>query len=39
MKEVGQPVLYMGPDEYKPWLLKGYDDYGKFIKVAGVETK
>ncbi|MFB3818045.1 MAG: Bug family tripartite tricarboxylate transporter substrate binding protein [Candidatus Methylomirabilales bacterium] len=39
MKEVGQPVLYMGPAEYKPWLLKAYDDYGKFIKMAGVETK
>lgn len=39
MKDVGQPVLYMGPEEYKPWLLKAYDDYGKFIKLAGVETK
>jgi len=39
MREVGQPVLYMGPEEYKPWLLKAYDDYGKFIKLAGVETK
>ncbi|MFA5026546.1 MAG: tripartite tricarboxylate transporter substrate binding protein [Candidatus Methylomirabilota bacterium] len=39
MKEVGQPVLYMGPEEYKPWLQKAYDDYGKFIKFAGVETK
>ena len=39
MKDVGQPVLYMGPEEYKPWLLKAYDDYGKFIKLAGIETK
>jgi len=39
MKDVGQPVLYMGPEEYKPWLLKAYDDYGKFIKLSGVETK
>jgi tripartite-type tricarboxylate transporter receptor subunit TctC len=39
MKEVGQPVMYMSPEEYKPWLLKAYDDYGKFIKLAGVETK
>jgi len=39
MKEVGQPVLYLGPEEYKPWLQKAYDDYGKFIKFAGVETK
>lgn len=39
MKEVGQPVLYMGPEEFRPWLGKAYDDYGKFIKLAGVETK
>ena len=39
MKDVGQPVLYMGPEEYKPWLLKAYDDYGKFIKISGIETK
>jgi len=39
MKDVGQPVLYMGPEEYKPWLLKAYDDYGKFIKLARIETK
>jgi tripartite-type tricarboxylate transporter receptor subunit TctC len=39
MKEVGQPVLYMGPDEYRPWLLKAYDDYGRFIKLSGIETK
>jgi tripartite-type tricarboxylate transporter receptor subunit TctC len=39
MKEVGQPVLFMGPEEYKPWLLKAYEDYGKFIKLAGIETK
>jgi tripartite-type tricarboxylate transporter receptor subunit TctC len=39
MKDVGQPVLYMGPEEYKPWLAKAYDDYGKFIKISGIETK
>ena len=39
MKDVGQPVLYMGPAEYHPWLLKAYDDYGKFIKLAGIDTK
>ena len=31
--------MYMGPEEYKSWLLKAYDDYGKFIKLSGVETK
>jgi len=39
MKDIGQPVMYMGPEEYKSWLLRAYDDYGKFIKLSGIETK
>lgn len=39
MKDVGQPVLYMGPEEYTPWFRKAYEDYGKFIAMSGIETK
>ncbi|MGE5576099.1 MAG: tripartite tricarboxylate transporter substrate binding protein [Syntrophothermus sp.] len=39
MKDVGQPVMYMGPDEYAKFLKEGFEQYGKLIKELGIETK
>ncbi len=39
MKDLGQPVLYLGPDEYAEFLKKGYEQYGQLIKELGIVTK
>jgi len=36
---LGWPNVRKERKEYKPWLLKAYDDYGRFIELSGVETK
>jgi hypothetical protein len=33
------PAPQVRPEERKPWLLRAYDDYGKFIKLSGIDTK
>jgi tripartite-type tricarboxylate transporter receptor subunit TctC len=32
MKDIGQPVMYQGPEAFAKFLLEGYDQYGKLIK-------
>jgi tripartite-type tricarboxylate transporter receptor subunit TctC len=39
MKDLGQPVLYQGAEEYKAWFKQAYDQYGQLNKSLGVETK
>ncbi|MCL4515520.1 MAG: tripartite tricarboxylate transporter substrate binding protein [Firmicutes bacterium] len=39
MKDLGQPILYMGPDEYAGFLKKGFDQYGNLLKELKIETK
>jgi tripartite-type tricarboxylate transporter receptor subunit TctC len=39
MKEIGQPVMYQGPEEYVAWAKQAYDQYGQLIKSLGIETK
>ena len=39
MKDLGQPVNYMGAEEYKPWFRKAYDQYGQLLKTLGIEVK
>jgi len=39
MKEIGQPVMFMGSDEYHVWLKQAYDWYAQLIKISGVEVK
>ena len=39
MKEIGQPVMYMGAEEYKVWFKQAYDQYGVLYKSLGIDTK
>jgi tripartite-type tricarboxylate transporter receptor subunit TctC len=39
MKDVGQPVNYMGAEEYKVWFKQAYDQFGSLYKSLGIETK
>ncbi len=39
MKDLGQPILYMGPDEYAGFLKKGFEQYGNLLKELKIETK
>ena len=39
MKDIGQPVMYQGADEYSAWFKKAYDQYGTLYKSLGIETK
>jgi tripartite-type tricarboxylate transporter receptor subunit TctC len=39
MKDIGQPVMYQGPEEYLAWSKQAYDQYGQLIKSLGIETK
>jgi tripartite-type tricarboxylate transporter receptor subunit TctC len=39
MKDIGQPVMYQGPEEYRVWFKQAYDQFGTLIKTLGIETK
>ena len=39
MKDIGQPVMYQGADEYKVWFKQAYDQFGALYKSLGIETK
>ena len=39
MKDIGQPVMYQGSEEYLAWSKQAYDQYGQLIKSLGIETK
>jgi len=39
MKDIGQPVMYQGAEEYKVWFKQAYDQYGMLYKSLGIETK
>jgi tripartite-type tricarboxylate transporter receptor subunit TctC len=39
MKDIGQPVMYQGPEEYRVWFKQAYDQFGQLIKTLGIETK
>ncbi len=39
MKDIGQPVMYQGPEEYRTWFKQAYDQFGQLIKTLGIETK
>jgi tripartite-type tricarboxylate transporter receptor subunit TctC len=39
MKNIGQPVMYQGAEEYRVWFKQAYDQYGTLIKTLGIETK
>ena len=39
MKDIGQPVMYQGAEEYKVWFKQAYEQYGALYKSLGIETK
>lgn len=39
MKDIGQPVLYQGPDEYRTWFTQAYDQFGQLLRTLGIETQ
>jgi tripartite-type tricarboxylate transporter receptor subunit TctC len=39
MKEIGQPVMYQGAEEYRAWAKQAHEHYGQLIKTLGIETK
>jgi putative tricarboxylic transport membrane protein len=39
MKEIGQPVMYQGAEEYKVWFKQAYDQYGTLYRSLGIDTK
>jgi tripartite-type tricarboxylate transporter receptor subunit TctC len=39
MKDIGQPVMYQGAEEYKVWFKQAYDQFGMLYKSLGIETK
>lgn len=39
MKDIGQPVMYMGAEEYKVWFKQAYDQYGLLYKSLGADAR
>jgi hypothetical protein len=38
-QDVGQPVMYQGPQEFGKYLKDGFDDYGKLIKEFNIKLE
>lgn len=39
MKDIGQPVNYMGAAEYTVWFKAAHDQFGSLLKTLNIETK
>lgn len=39
MKDIGQPVMYQGPQEFGKYLKDGFDTYGKLIKEFNIKME
>jgi tripartite-type tricarboxylate transporter receptor subunit TctC len=39
MKDVGQPVMYLGPEDFRKYLREGYEQYGKLIKEFNIKLE
>ncbi len=39
MQEIGQPVLYQGPEAFAKFLQWGFEDYGKLIKEFNIKLE
>jgi putative tricarboxylic transport membrane protein len=39
MKEIGQPVMFQGAEEYKVWLKQASEQYAALLKTLEIETK
>jgi len=39
MKDIGQPVMYQGPQEFGRYLKDGFDQYGKLIREFNIKLE
>ncbi|MDF2524513.1 MAG: hypothetical protein K0R31_2154 [Clostridiales bacterium] len=39
MDEIGQPIQYLGPEDFAKFIRQAHDDYGKLIKDLGITSE
>lgn len=39
MKNIGQPVMYLGPEDFRKYLKEGYEQFGKLIKEFNIKLQ
>jgi len=39
MKDIGQPVMYLGPADFGKFLQEGFEQYGKLIKEFNIKLE
>lgn len=39
MKDIGQPVMYLGPADFGKYLQEGFEQYGKLIKEFNIKLE
>ena len=39
MKDIGQPVMYLGPEDWAKYLKQGFDQYGQMIKEFNIKLE
>jgi len=39
MKDIGQPVMYLGPADFGNYLQVGFEQYGKLIKKFNIKLQ
>jgi len=39
MKDIGQPVMYLGPTDFGKYLQAGFEEYGKLIKEFNIKLE
>ncbi len=39
MKDIGQPVMYLGPEDFGKYLKEGFDEFGRLIKEFNIKLE
>ncbi len=39
MKDIGQPVMYLGPDDFGKYMKEGYEQFGKLIREFNIKLE
>jgi len=39
MNDIGQPVMYLGPEDFGKYLKEGFDEFGKLIKEFNIKLE
>ena len=39
MKNIGQPVMYLGPEDFAKFMKQGYEEFGKLIKEFNIKLE